>query len=399
MVASQVTAGVADSDENRGRGSAAEGATAGERYRRWGPRGKWEPSPHAGAPRGPRAGTIAGMSLYARIADLPVTIEHVALEPLVLETPAFARHSTVVALAGAGHVGRGEDVSYALDDQEAHRALGPLPLAGTRSLDAWSRHLDGIDLMPVEPAQHAASDYRRWAWESALLDLALRQAGLSLAAALGREARPVRFCVSSALGPAAWLEHYPEAEFKLDASDAWDDAHLAGLAALGRVRVVDLKAHYGTDFAVERADPVALLRRVAEALTDVVVEDPPTDDAAWAVLAGQEGRVAFDAPVHALAHLLALPRTGWLNVKPSRFGTARGLLETIDHCEREGIRMYGGGQFELGAGRAQIQALASVLYPDGPNDVAPAGYNATAAVPGLPTSPLPAASAAPGFGA
>jgi hypothetical protein len=68
------------------------------------------------------------------------------------------------------------------------------------------------------------------------------------------------------------------------------------------------------------------------------------------------------------------------------------LLECIDACEERGIRMYGGGQFELGPGRRQIQTLASVLYPDGPNDVAPGDYNAGGPRPGLPTSPLPAAA-------
>jgi hypothetical protein len=58
--------------------------------------------------------------------------------------------------------------------------------------------------------------------------------------------------------------------------------------------------------------------------------------------------------------------------------------------------MYGGGQFELGVGRPQIQRLASVFYPDGPNDVAPSEYNAGGPRPGLPQSPLPAPSG-PGF--
>jgi hypothetical protein len=50
--------------------------------------------------------------------------------------------------------------------------------------------------------------------------------------------------------------------------------------------------------------------------------------------------------------------------------------------------MYGGGQFELGAGRRQIQKLASIFYADGPNDVAPSEYNEGGARPGLPQSPL-----------
>jgi hypothetical protein len=52
--------------------------------------------------------------------------------------------------------------------------------------------------------------------------------------------------------------------------------------------------------------------------------------------------------------------------------------------------MYGGGQFELGPGRTQIQKLASVFYADGPNDVAPREYNEGPARPGLARSPLPA---------
>jgi hypothetical protein len=52
--------------------------------------------------------------------------------------------------------------------------------------------------------------------------------------------------------------------------------------------------------------------------------------------------------------------------------------------------MYGGGQFELGVGRRQIQALASLFYADGPNDVAPSEYNAGGPRAGLPQSPLPA---------
>jgi hypothetical protein len=82
-----------------------------------------------------------------------------------------------------------------------------------------------------------------------------------------------------------------------------------------------------------------------------------------------------------------------MNIKPSRFGRVERLLECIEHCEAEGIRMYGGGQFELGVGRRHIQVLASLFYADGPNDVAPSEYNAGEPRPGLPQSPLASAEA------
>src|SRR4029077_10529694 len=120
-----------------------------------------------------------------------------------------------------------------------------------------------------------------------------------------------------------------------------------------------------------------------------VIEDASLDGACGDVLRGQEGRLSFDAPVHSLQDLLGLPvEPGWLNVKPSRFGTVERLLECIEYCEVNGIGMYGGGQFELGPGRPQIQALPRGFFPEGPNDVAPSDYNVGDPRPGLPQSPL-----------
>ena len=57
----------------------------------------------------------------------------------------------------------------------------------------------------------------------------------------------------------------------------------------------------------------------------------------------------------------------------------RALLDCVERAQAAGMVLYGGGQFELGVGRDQIQALASLLYPDGPNDVAPRDYHGDAA--------------------
>jgi L-alanine-DL-glutamate epimerase-like enolase superfamily enzyme len=262
-------------------------------------------------------------------------------------------------------------------------------LAGSWTLHDYSLRLDGLTLFGSEPQMGASRDYRRWAFESAALDLALRQAGRSLADALGRAYRPLRFVASTRADIAPYRELYPELEFKLDVEDDWDRALMERLAATDRVRVLDLKAYY-RNTAVDLAPDPALYRLVAESFPEVVIEDAWLEDGCLEALAGAEGRLSFDAPIHSWADVGKLavePR--WLNIKPSRFGTLRGLLECIEQCEARGISMYGGGQFELGPGRRQIQRLASVFYAEGPNDVAPSEYNDGPARPGLPQSPLP----------
>jgi hypothetical protein len=308
---------------------------------------------------------IEGLSLQRR--ELPISVE-------------WSRVTTTVVLHGRGEVGEGEDVTYVAS---AHDGFPEPDLVGSYRLWEYSRLLDEERPAGGDP------DHRRWAFESAGLDLALRQAGLSLAAALGREARPVRFVVSTRRSIGEWLALYPGLELKVDAEPAWDGPAMTRLAASGAVRVVDLKAYYVGDFADFPREPERY-RLVAAAFPDAVLED------AW--LAGgcrealdADDRLSFDAPVHRLAELEGLPlEPCWLNVKPSRFGRVKELLDTIDVCERRRIRMYGGGQFELGPGRRQIQTLASVLYPDGPNDVAPSAYNEAGPREGLPRSPLPA---------
>jgi hypothetical protein len=73
------------------------------------------------------------------------------------------------------------------------------------------------------------------------------------------------------------------------------------------------------------------------------------------------------------------------------------LFETYDYCEAQGIRAYGGGMFEQGPGRGQLQYLASLFHPDGPNDLAPVEYNLQLDAGELPPSPLPPEPHATGF--
>jgi len=326
------------------------------------------------------------MSTWDRLRGLELNLEEVSTERKSVEVSTqFTRVTMTVVLAGEGEQGRGEDVTYTAEDHDWFPELDP---PGRTTLGQLSAQLDGLRLFEAEPKMKAAADYRRWAFESAALDLALRQNDLSLGAAVEREYHPVRFVVSTRGDALAWLEHNPGLELKLDPENDWERSFMERLAATGRVRVLDFKAYYtGTPVDVV-PDPV-LYRAAVELFPDAVLEDASLDGECGAVLRGQEGRMSFDAPIHSVADVRALPiEPGWLNVKPSRFGTIDRLLECIEHCAAEGIHMYGGGQFELGVGRRHIQVLASLFYPAGPNDVAPREYNMGDPRPGLPQSPL-----------
>jgi L-alanine-DL-glutamate epimerase-like enolase superfamily enzyme len=347
-------------------------------------------------------------SLWPLIADLPLTIEDYALERLERDVSSdFHRVSTVIRLRGGGQEGVGEDVSYEADDQAALQRAGAIqPLAGEWTLASFCDHLATLDLWP-EPARHDASVlYRVWGYESAALDLALRQAGKPLHEVLGRTPAPVRFVVSLRLGSPpslaplrARLDPYPGTQFKLDPTNDWDDELVAALAATGAVESVDFKGYYKGTVVDTLPDPV-LYERVLGALPDAWIEDPHDTPEIGALLerGGHLDRVSYDAPIHSVADIVALPiAPKMVNVKPSRLGGLRSLLEAYAYCEANGIGMYGGGQFELGAGRGQIQYLASLFHADAPNDTAPGGYNDTDPPPGLPTSPLPVAVSDTGF--
>ncbi len=323
------------------------------------------------------------MPLYDTVRDLKLAIERVELEHLSLPLKHMTRRTTVVHLLGGGHEGVGEDVSYEEVLQLTFTEDALPDLTGEHTVDSFSALVAG------QPG------YRVWGLESAALDLALRQAGRSLGETVGRESKPVRFVVSQSTVEEL-LALYPELRFKLDASDTWTDEVVAKLAETGAVDVVDLKGLYDGDW-VDATPSAELYGRVAEAFPDAWLEDARLTEETRPVLEPHARRLTWDFPIHSVADVEALefPPT-CLNSKPSRFGSVRNLLDFYDLCEERGIAVYGGGQFELGPGRGQIQHLASLFHADAPNDVAPKEYNLGVA-PGLPQSPLSPASREPGF--
>ena len=341
---------------------------------------------------------VTSDATYAHVAELPLTIERCELHPIVRDTTSgFTKVSIVVRLSGEDHVGEGEDITWDQIDQiELLRAGGDLSwLHGTRTFDELSHLLALANLFPVSPIRESAYFYRRWAFESAALDLALRQNGVSLQDAVGHRAQPVNFVASIRVGDPpdltilhALLDDNPQLRFKLDPTLSWDDAVVGELAELGCVDIVDLKGSY-RNLTVAMEPEVRLYQRVIEGLPEAWIEDPALEPGNEQLLERHRDRITWDEPIHSVADVEALPwRPRMLNVKPARFGSARALLDTYDYCAEHDIAIYGGGMFELGPGRGQLQYLASLFHPDAPNDIAPAEYNFQTALAGRPRAPL-----------
>ncbi len=347
-------------------------------------------TPHVVDDATPRLGT------FSRIAGLPVEVESIEYTPLVRDTSSgFTKITTVVRLRGRGEEGLGEDVTWdQIDHIEFVRNPGPSRLLDSWELAALSGAMDEIDLFPVAPCRPASRLHRRWAFESAALDLGLRQAGLSLADALGRRPDPVRFVSSVRLGEPpsvepirARLRGDPTLEFKLDPTLSWTSETIRAIAAACNVRVIDLKGLY-TNASVEMPPDAQLYASVIEAFPDAWIEDPALTAETMPVLADHLKRLSWDEPVHSIDDLDMLLAPGALNIKPARFGSLSALFAAYDWCAATDIVAYGGGMFELGPGRGQLQYLASLFHPDGPNDLAPPEYNAAQLDGQLPRSPL-----------
>jgi hypothetical protein len=351
------------------------------------------------------------VSTWEQLESLPLEIEGYDLEGRELAfNEEFVRYTTLIVLHGGGEQGVGEDVIYdGLDHVAFQAAGGSLPLAGSWTLGTFAQRLAELDTFPDPPVREVSRRYRTWAFESAALDLALRQAGTSLAAHMGRELRPLNYVVSMRLGAIdsdqpetsermlTVLEKYPGTRFKLDPTNTWSDELIEELAASGAVDSLDLKGQYkGTPVDVE-TDP-ELYRKLIEAFPDVWLEDPDITDETRPILEPVRDRITWDAPIHSVDDILALewqPRT--VNIKPSRVGSLADLGRAYDFCAERGIGAYGGGQSELDVGRDHIQYLAALFHPDTPNDVAPRGFNRPEVPDGMPSSPIDLRPASTGF--
>lgn len=262
------------------------------------------------------------------------------------------RTTAIVRLEGGGEYGVGEEVTFQAGDLLRESPRESWQFSGTfGEFSAW---LGSEDLFERPPEYDVVRNYRRWAFEAAALDLALRQNGLRFHEVVERAPAPVHFVVSNGAPPGARL--------KVDAVDL-----RPGLP----VDVIDFKD------AGDRAAVDAALAFYPDAL----LEDPPV------LVPG--ARVSWDITItsaDAVTRLAEKPAA--INIKPARIGAVGAVFDLYDLCTTDGIAMYGGGQHEIGPARGQIQLLASLFHPDAPNDVAPSEYNDPHSVEGLPRSPL-----------
>jgi len=108
------------------------------------------------------------MSFWDSVAGLEFRVDGYTLARRESQTRSgWARVTTVVELDGGEAAGVGEDVTY---EAESHDGVpAELMLEGKWTLADFSRFLDGVEEL--------AEGFRRWAFESAELYLALRQNG------------------------------------------------------------------------------------------------------------------------------------------------------------------------------------------------------------------------------
>jgi len=284
----------------------------------------------------------------AALAALPVGVDGVECRVGAVRVPSYpggVRPTSEVRLGG----GRGECVAWTAEAHVALRGrMGLVPRGRWAHLGDWAAAM----------RERFTDPYERAALEAAAIDLALRQAGANLRTLLGAASKPVRYVVSfeRVADPVARARaEAPGVALKIDADPGWSDDTYAALAALGRVAVLDFKGAGDTE-------------RAHRALPQALIEDPGSGS--WSESLAR--RLSFDAAITSAAALDALPaRPAAVNLKPARMGGVLEALACATHCAAEGIAVYMGGMFEVGVGRAQLRALAALLCPDGPNDIAP----------------------------
>ena len=279
-------------------------------------------------------------ALAERLASLPVRVSGIRCRSGRLAMPEYpgGRPSTLLELSGEGCAGYGENVAFTDGEQQAF-------LHGVEGMFARAAGLVRSMLRP------GLKPYDRAALEAALIDLALRQAGVGLRDLCGVEAAPLRWVRSFAARPdAAAHGHALGGELKVDVDPSWPESAIIALSREA-VAILDFK----------EAGTAEMCGRLASAFPHALFEDPPAGCA--------HARVARDRPLASEADVAAAVARGeWVNVKAPRLG---GVLAALEALALARPSAYFGGMFEVGPGREQARQLAALFCADAPNDLGP----------------------------
>ena len=332
--------------------------------------------------------------LYREMKSLSLTVEAVSFEGKRIETEHRSFERTIIRVRGEGATGFGEDVTRSIEAHNRLRKRGLTLPTGDYTIGTFLDALDARSGHSAQTSSREAPEYLRWAIESAVLDLALKQSRRTLGSVLHRTYEPMAFVASPSLGDPPrirpvnrFLDANSDIEFKIDVPDAPGDELLSTLSDTGAIRILDLKAQYDSDVGVP-ADP-DIYRQLFETFPNALIEDPAVTDTTRHILEDYSNRISWDAPITSVESIEELP---WeptaLNIKPCRSGTLKSLCRILEYAFQHDVELYGGGMFELDAGRSHSQAIASLFFPNSPNDLAPTEYHQYQADKSYPPSPL-----------
>jgi hypothetical protein len=286
-------------------------------------------------------------ALRQRLLALPVAIDEVRVRSGRVAIAGYqgGRPSGLLALAGRGVTGFGENVAFTADEQRAFAA----------EVAALLRPQARV----VGEAVGAGPAHARAAVEAAVIDLALKQARLALTDLVPVAAVvPLRWVASFAaadpVGEARRWRAAGAAELKVDVDPAWSSAILDGLAGEPGLAILDFK---------DGGSP-ALCAGLRARFPRAIFEDPPAGY--------HDDRCSRDRPLLTPTDVgAAVGRGEGVNLKCPRMGGPLAVLQALA-APTPWVR-YFGGMYEVGPGRAQARQLAALFCPGGPNDLGPIG--------------------------
>ena len=327
------------------------------------------------------------MATFDPIAGLPIEIEGYELEDRDRTYGDFTRPSTSSTCAAAARRVSARTSSTTCSTTSPTATPGPVTTSpATPTLGEFCEFVGELDLfVDSPPARDISRHYRRWAYESAALDLALRQGGVPAP----RGARPRAAAADlRLLDPPLELRRGAALQHRGGAQAA---RQVPGPALQARPRErlgrrADRGAQgdrRGSTCSTSRASTRAprststpipeLYRKVAEAFPDAWLEDPDLNDETRAVLEPHADRLTWDAPLHSLGgHHVAGAKAEARSTR-SRRGSDRcgSCSRSMTTAPRRASRSTAAARASRRPGRGQIQYLASLFHPDTSNDVAP----------------------------